>query len=537
MADVAEPLSDVGSELDVDVLHASTDDLPLQLVLELTVKDREIVEALCQHGEETDREDYALSALKIGVLALRHAGQRIDADLIQRESARMIDSLDRQLGQHGRQMQDQLTAELKKYFDPQDGHFPQRVERLVRRDGELEEVLRRQIGGEQSTLAKTLVEHVGENSPLMKVLSPDESQGVLAALRQMVDRQLRSQRDDLLRQFSLDEEGSALSRLVGELTKSHGRLSGEMQDKIDKVMKEFSLDEDDSALSRLVRNVDAAQKRISDEFSLDNEQSALRRMKTELMTILSAQAETSAKFQEEVKVSLGKLVATREEAAKSTRHGLQFEEAVCECILRVVQHYGDQAEATGSRVGSIKNCKVGDCVVTLGVDSPAPGANIVVEAKEDFSYTLTRACEEMEQARNNRNAQIGLFVFSKRIAPEGLEPFGRYGDDVVVVWDAEDAASDVFLKAGLMTARALCIRSTQEKEHRTADWQAITEAILEIERRTEGLGEVRKLAEKIQSASGEILERVRKNRSALERQVELLRDKIEDLKHAASESM
>ena len=104
------------------------------------------------------------------------AGQRIDADLIQRESARMIDSLDRQLGQHGQQMQNQLTAELKKYFDPQDGHFPQRVERLVRRDGELEEVLRRQIDGEQSALAKTLVEHVGENSPLMKVLSPDESQ-------------------------------------------------------------------------------------------------------------------------------------------------------------------------------------------------------------------------------------------------------------------------------------------------------------------------------------------------------------------------
>ena len=247
MADVAERLSDMDSELDVDALHASANDLPLQIVLELIVKDREVVEALCQHGEGTDRDEYALSALKIGVLALRHAGSRMDADLIQRESTRMIDSLDRQLGQHGQQMQNQLTAELKKYFDPQDGHFPQRVERLVRRDGELEEVLRRQIGGEQSTLAKTLVEHVGENSPLMKVLSTDESQGVLAALRQMVERQLRSQRDDLLKQFSLDEEGSALSRLVGELTKSHGKLSGELQEKIDKVMKEFSLDEDGSA--------------------------------------------------------------------------------------------------------------------------------------------------------------------------------------------------------------------------------------------------------------------------------------------------
>ena len=162
---------------------------------------------------------------------------------------------------------------------------------------------------------------------------------------------------------------------------------------------------------------------------------------------------------------------------------------------------------------------------------------MAIEAKEDRSYTLTKACEEIRQARDNRDAQIGLFVFSKRSAPDGLEPFGRYGDDIVVIWDAEDATSDVYLKAGLLTARALCIRSARKKDHQAADWQAITAAILEIERRTGGLDEVRKSAETIQNASGNILERVRKNRTALDRQIELLRDKIDDLRHITSETV
>ena len=36
----------------------------------------------------------------------------------------------------------------------------------------------------------------------------------------------------------------------------------------------------------------------------------------------------------------------------------------------------------------------------------------------------------METARKNRQAEIGLFVFSSRLAPEGIDPLTRYGDDI-----------------------------------------------------------------------------------------------------------
>jgi len=45
---------------------------------------------------------------------------------------------------------------LKEYFDPKSGRLAERLGRLVKRDGELEQVLRRHVGGDSSELAQTL---------------------------------------------------------------------------------------------------------------------------------------------------------------------------------------------------------------------------------------------------------------------------------------------------------------------------------------------------------------------------------------------
>jgi hypothetical protein len=364
----------------------------------------------------------------------------------------------------------------------------------------------------------------------MKVLDPQQSDGLLTTLRKNVEDQLTRQRDHLLNEFSLDNKEGALARLLGELTTNHGDVGKALQTKIDAVIKEFSLNEEGSALSRLVRNVSDAQKTITSEFSLDNETSCLSKLKRELKEVLADSETKNQKFQEEVKVSLAKIVTQREEAGRSTRHGLAFEDAVCDFLIRQSQHAGDVATPTGHTTGNIKNCKVGDCVIELGPDSAAPGATIVVEAKEKEGFTLANAREEVETARKNRDAEWGLFVFSKKTAPAGLEPFARYGNDFIIVWDAEDPASDVFLKAGIIAARALCFRTERQSAAQQVDFEAIDKAILEIEKRAGNLDDVRRSAETIQSSSAKILERIRKDREALEKQVEILREKVKDLR-------
>lgn len=509
---------------------ASMTELPYSLVLELTVHDPDTIAELVRHVEGDDREQFAVRALRIGVLALRQARGAIDGDAVRREGERLIDTLQGTLETHAARLNERIASELTRYFDPQGGHLQERLDRLLKKDGELEATLLRHVGGEDSALCKTLASHFGGDSPLMRILSPEQSEGLLAALRGTLERQLQAQRDHVLKQFSLDNADGALTRFIGELTRREGELAKGLHGKIDEVVRQFSLDEENSALSRLVRNVDAAQKTITAEFSLDGEQSALARLSRELRKLLDDQGETNRKFQEEVRTTLQSMAVRRAEAERSTRHGVEFEEAVFHQVQKEAHQLNDEAESTGHTTGQIKNCKVGDVVVKLGPESAAPDARVVIEAKQKEGYTLAEAREEIEQARKNREAQVGLFVFSRRTAPSGLEPLFRYGHDVFVIWDVDDAASDLYLKIGLTLARALCVRTHVHKEAQAADFTTIDAAILEIEKRANGFEEIERWTETIQSNGEKILDKARRARKALEQQVAVLREKTTELR-------
>jgi len=122
-------------------------------------------------------------------------------------------------------------------------------------------------------------------------------------------------------------------------------------------------------------------------------------------------------------------------------------------------------------------------VVELGAECAAAGERFVVEAKENKSYTLTEARVEIETARKNREASVGLFVFSEKIAPEGMDSLVRHGDDVFVVWDAEQIESDVILKAGLSLAKALCVRQAKQCQAEDGNWDNMDAAILVLEKK------------------------------------------------------
>ena len=504
--------------------------LPYTLSLELLVHDPEVIRALVEYSEGDERNQYALEALKIGILALRHVGGQVSADMVHQAGNRLMTDMQKTLEQYKQTIHDQIELKLKEYFDPKDGRFSDRVQRLCAQDGELSQLIKGLVDGENSLFARTMITHIGRDSQLMKLLDPEQSQGLLAVLRKTVDGQLAEQRDHVLREFSLDNKEGALTRLVGELTSKHGDLSKDLQAKIDVVVKEFSLNEENSALSRLVQNMAHAQRTITNEFSLDSDTSCLSRLKRELTELLAVSEKNNQAFQEEVKVSLAKIITTREEMDRSTRHGLAFEDAVCEFLAREAQHAGDIATPTGHTVGRIKNCKVGDCLIELGPDCTAPGSLIAVEAKEDAGYTLARAREEIETARKNRGADWGLFVFSKKTAPAALQPFQPFGNDIFVVWDVDDPSTDVFLKAGVITARALCFRAARQSAAQQVDFDAIEKAILDIEKRAGNLEDVQKSAQTIHTASDKILKRVEIDREALEKQVAILRERVADLK-------
>jgi hypothetical protein len=531
--------------------------LPFGLMLELHVADPELVQELQAFAEGKPRDDYALCALKIGLLALKQARGQIDADTVRQEGERLLTRMGGHLDSHAKGLENALSTTLRAYFDPESGRLHERVHRLVRKDGELEEVLRRQIGQQDSELSKTLAAHFGAHSPLMKMLSPKESEGLLKLLSDTLAEQLRSQRERVLSEFSMDNQEGALSKLVARLTQSHGELGKDLQTRIDAVVGEFSLDKEDSALNRLVRMVTEAQRTISGEFSLDNETSALRRMsntlentrqainshltldkedsslarlKRELIHLLTEHSSANQRFQEEVKATLAELRTRREEAARSPGHGKDFEQSVFAFVQRDGQPAGEIATFVGDNVGEIKNCKVGDVLIEMGPDHVAAAARIVVEAKDKAAYTLAKAREEIEEGRKNRAACVGLFVFSRQHAPEGIEAFQRIGDDLFVTWDPADSRTDIYLQAGLMVARALCTRQARQQEARTADFTGIDKAILAIEKSAGTLDEITTSANSIKTGADKILKRVQLARDGIVGEVQELRELIEGLK-------
>jgi len=525
--------------------------------LTLVVSDRETVTELLQRTDGREREEYALAALRIGVLSLKHARGQIDADSVRREGEKLLTDLKSALDGSRNEIHTNLTTSLKEYFDPSSGRFQERVERLIKQDGDLEKVLQRQVGSNGSVLAETLAEHIGKNSPLMKLLNPEEANGLVSSVRSTISSVIDEEQKRILGEFSLDNDQSALTRLVKELTLANGKLRDGLADDIGNVVEEFSLDKEDSALSRLVKRVETAQETITKEFSLDeegsalsrlstvineakgsidsnltldNEASALYRLKRELVEILGTHEQKVQGFQTNVLTALESMTAQRKESARSTQHGNDFEATACEFIEKEVQKAGDVANRTGATTGLIKNCKVGDLVVELGADCVAAGEKFVVEAKEDAGYSVTKAIIEIDTARKNRSASVGLFLFSAQTAPQGMDMLTRNGDDVLVVWDAQRIESDVILRAGLSLAKALCVRKQRERDKNESNWEEVDAAVLVVEKEVNRIGQMKTWTETIQSHSGKLLDEFRKMTNNLEAQIVVLRESVETLK-------
>lgn len=218
-------------------------------------------------------------------------------------------------------------------------------------------------------------------------------------LQLSLDGVVKAQNAAILEQFSLDNKQGAMVRFLSELTARHGDLNQAMAKNMQAVVAEFSLDKPDSALSRLVGQVEATQKRLTSELSLDADNSSLRRLYQLIEGHQRAMLEQGARLTEQVNAAVAIFQARKDEAARSTRHGLEFEAALGERLRELVGTNGDILEDTASTTGVVDRCKVGDHVLTLGPEKAAAGARIVFEAKESASYDLGKTLQEADLAR------------------------------------------------------------------------------------------------------------------------------------------
>lgn len=448
--------------------------------LRLRVVDPEVAAELRRRPAGEARDRYALEALRLGVLALRSASGAIDAAAVKEAGAAVVAEVRALLEGRAQEIARTLTETLGRYFDPKTGAVPRRLEDLVREGGEIDRALKAQVGAEGSALAETLRRHVGEGSRLLALLSPEHQDGVRAQVERLLSDSLREQREKICGEFSLDRKDSALSRLVGEIERAQGDLSVDLKARIEAVTNALTLDVEDSALNRLRR---------------------------ELRDLLAASDERNRAFQAEVREALKVLEARRAEAARTTTHGVAFDDALGEVLAAAAAGLGDIYERTATTTGAIRYCKKGDHVTTLGPETAAPGARIVWEAKADKTYKEADACAELAEARKNRAAQVGVFVFARSHAPAMSEPIRRIGSDILVAWDHEEPASDIMVRTAYSLARALCVAERKAADDSSEAAAAISRAVRRIEEEAKHLDDFRKKAETIVSHGKEIRDR------------------------------
>jgi hypothetical protein len=252
-------------------------------------------------------------------------------------------------------------------------------------------------------------------------------------------------------------------------------------------------------------------------------------MKAALEAMLEKQGLSAKEFREKqeqrqrelemlVKEAIARIETKKQHDANSAHGGATFEEAVVHFVAGAASGNSYVVEATGGAPGHIPRSKVGDAVVHFTEESAFSGCKVVVEAKHDRSYTVAKSLEELEIARKNRGASVGLFVMSASHAPAGFPEFARYGSNILVTWDHEDGLSDYRLRAALTAT--LCLATRKEKVADEGDIQALERVRIDIEKQLERLDKIRKANDSIKSSADKIENEVRLSEKELHKLVE-----------------
>lgn len=501
--------------------------------LGLVVRDRDVLAYLERFAEGDPRDRAALAALRVGVLAIQQAGGTVDAQAVRSEGERLIAGVKSELDRHAAAISADLGSALRQYLDPKDGQLPLKLHEMLRPNGQLDQLLVRHVGSDNSTLAGSLARQVGEASPLLRSLDPRQKDGLVETLRTAIQQSLDAQRDHVLKQFSLTDGQSALSIFRDQLTKANGQLRDELSKDVLRVQREFDLGNNDGALARLVSRVEDAQRKITGEFTLDNTSSALSRLKGEIVGLLEQLRDRNSEFQRDVKAAVDSLRAIRAERDKSTAGGQDFEAALNVLIAGEASRLGDFFEACGTFPGDIPRCKTGDAIITLGAETAAAGRRIVFEAKRE-AKSLAQAREELAEARKNRRADIGIFVFAAMSAA-GFEPFSRHADDLVVVWNPDDPSSDVYVKAAISVARALVVRRKIEQDSARVDLSPVQEALDTLVKSAEAVQELLRFSSLVADNNRKVSDRAERMKKDMESASERLSSCLARLRAVAGE--
>ncbi|MFB6088427.1 MAG: hypothetical protein ABEK36_01470 [Candidatus Aenigmatarchaeota archaeon] len=157
--------------------------------------------------------------------------------------------------------------------------------------------------------------------------------------------------------------------------------------------------------------------------------------------------------------------AAEEERKKGTQKGFDFQDdKVGPNLGELARVFGDNVENTSEESGPLGD--VGDFVVRINSeDCGGIETKIVFEAKDRKDYSRKKILKELENAKKNRGAEVGVMVFSQEAASSlrsEIKHYQYYSNDKCFVCCIDDTT--IPLEVAYKRARYLATKKTLEEE-------------------------------------------------------------------------
>ena len=304
--------------------------------------------------------------------------------------------------------------------------------------------------------------------------------------------------------MALTNSDSPLAKVHDLLNDFKKSFSKDMQKTVEDVKSELTMDDDEASLAKLMKRLDD---RIAILF--DNQSKHLEKVVTTVQAIQLKRSE------------------------RTTAAGLDFQDNVLSHFQQEATNRGDIFENVSTQHGTIADSKVGDGLITLGMNTSTPDARIVIEAKRrDKSPSLKSMKAELETARQNRDAQFGIYVHAIGPKDNIIQAINRVSEkDIVVSIDENSNEAPILLSAAYTLAQALIIREEIKKNGDPIQLNKVDDAITKLTNLANTLDESAKAAKLIKSKAETIYENLSFGSSTLRSQIADLTSHLVSLKN------
>lgn len=232
---------------------------------------------------------------------------------------------------------------------------------------------------------------------------------------------------------------------------------------------------------------------------------------------LERQAQRQTAVEMEVREVLARIETKRTQDQKSARGGYAFETTALDFIDAALRGAPCVFDVTTNAVGHVDRCKKGDATARFTAESAFGGSAVVFEVKRDGGYTAQRALVELDEAHRSRDARVGGFVMAESHAFDTFPRFARHGNNVLVVWNERDAATDARFHAAIVLGLAVVSRTKTVGDD--GDIAALSDIESRIEKEVERLEGMDRNSEIIPKNAEQITDEVRRGKKALGQRV------------------